>query len=85
MTIETVDGESESVTYISTSESEQVTFLFPHGIKHFAMQIGAQVLVIQEGELNYCRDANSDWVPYPSVEEEDGSSPPRLTVVKKKN
>lgn len=83
MTIETVDAEAESVTYISTVDSAQVTFVFPNGIKHFAGQIGAQLIVIQDGELNYCKDAHSEWVQYPEVEDHD--SPPTLTVIKKKN
>lgn len=82
MTIETVDGEAESVTYISTSESDQVTFLFPHGIKRFASEIGAQLLVIQDGELNYCKSADSEWLSYPEIEDEHH---PTLTVIKKKN
>lgn len=76
--------EAESVTYISTEDQEQITFIFPAGIREFATTIGASLIVIQNGELNYVKEGGHDWLPYPEAEEpHDG--PHTLSVIKRKN
>lgn len=76
--------EAESVTYISTEDQEQITFVFPFGINNFASSIGASLIVIQNGELNYVKEKGTEWLPYPEAEASD-DGPHTVSVIKRKN